>query len=241
MPLFSRETLKMQIPQINKNFIFFMDENSKKMEEQSFDMKTLSSKFTLNTIVWTMIGIENQVLSDDELMETVENTNEFLKSGSERFFNAFLHPDFMFKLTGKYQKRMNHLKKIWKIVEKNFLDQSYKKFQEISFFECMKNHHSIMSKEEFIESCYLFIIASFETTAVTISAILFLLASNPEKQEKLFDEIFSILASNEDEVTVEKMNEMTYLDLVIKESLRMIPVTLGSARKLTDDVEFSKL
>jgi cytochrome P450 len=86
----------------------------------------------------------------------------------------------------------------------------------------------------------LFLGAAYETTAGTILAIFFLLSLNPDKQENLYNEISSILTSSDDEVTEKMMNEMHYLDLVIKESLRLLPVAVFSARMTTDDVEFSK-
>jgi cytochrome P450 family 4 len=97
-----------------------------------------------------------------------------------------------------------------------------------------------MGTEELLESSLLFLGASFETTAVSLSSIFFMLASNSDKQEKLYCEISSILSSYKDEVTEDMMNQMKYLDLIIKETLRLLPVAVFHARLATDDIEFSK-
>ncbi|XP_013196085.2 cytochrome P450 CYP12A2 [Amyelois transitella] len=67
--------------------------------------------------------------------------------------------------------------------------------------------------------------AGVDTTANTIMFTLYLLASNPEKQEKLREEILS--TSNED--------KRPYLRACIKESLRLMPVVSGNARAAKKD------
>ncbi|XP_045492468.1 cytochrome P450 CYP12A2-like [Colias croceus] len=61
-----------------------------------------------------------------------------------------------------------------------------------------------------------------DTVGNTMSATLYLLASNPEKQNKLRDEVLS-------------GNEKKYLKACIKESMRAMPVTGGNARLTTKE------
>ncbi|XP_041973420.1 uncharacterized protein LOC121729098 [Aricia agestis] len=65
--------------------------------------------------------------------------------------------------------------------------------------------------------------AGIDTTATTITAALYLLANNPEKQSKLRSEIHS-----DDE-------KRTYTKACIKETLRMMPVVSGNLRKSTKE------
>jgi cytochrome P450 len=241
-PLFSIQNLKNQIPKINEKFKYFLDKNSHFIECKGtpFEMQDFLSKFTLNTVMLTMFGIENH-LSDDEIIELMEITNNFLKLSAERVSNPLLHLDLMFKLSGKKKRKITVLNRFWQIFTQHFLDKIQRKEnKQPSYFECMEPHTIKMDQEELMETVVGFLGASFESTMVSISSILFLLASNPDKQEKLFDEVSSVLSSHEDEVTESIMNEMSYLDLVIKESLRLIPVGILIGRTATDDIEFSK-
>lgn len=68
--------------------------------------------------------------------------------------------------------------------------------------------------------------------------MLFCLAKNPEKQEKLRQEILSILPEKSSELTVENMKSLPYLRAALKESLRMFPVTVGTMRATTKDMIF---
>jgi cytochrome P450 family 4 len=236
-PLFSIQNLKNQIPMINEKFKYFMDSYENHIEGTKFEMRNLSSKFTLNTIVLTMFGYDHTNLFDDEMVKVMKGTDAYLKLSAERVFNPFLHSDLIYKLSQKQNEKVEVLKATLEVFTKNF---SNKKLQQPSYFELMEPHTVKMDQEEFLESTAFFLGASFETTTVAISSIIFFLASNPDKQNKLFDEVSSVLSSHEDEVTESMMNEMSYLDLVIKESLRLIPIGVLMGRAAADDVEFSK-
>lgn len=75
-----------------------------------------------------------------------------------------------------------------------------------------------------------------DTTSTAISGILLNLAKNPEKQQRLREEVLSKLTSLDSEFTVEDMKSLPYLRAVIKESLRLYPVTFGNARSAGADV-----
>ncbi|OCL15320.1 cytochrome P450 family protein [Glonium stellatum] len=79
------------------------------------------------------------------------------------------------------------------------------------------------------------ILAGSDTTAISLSAILHYLCTHPEKMQKLRDKIDSIAKRGQvsDPVTLKETQTMTYLQAVIKESLRLHPATgLRLARKV---------
>ncbi|XP_026746058.1 cytochrome P450 CYP12A2-like [Trichoplusia ni] len=67
--------------------------------------------------------------------------------------------------------------------------------------------------------------AGVDTAANTITATLYLLATNPDKQDKLRAEIMS------------KSEKRPYLKACIKESLRVMPVVSGNMRQTTKDID----
>jgi cytochrome P450 len=98
-----------------------------------------------------------------------------------------------------------------------------------------------MTYQQNLESFLMFFAAGFDTTGKALSSVLLLLAMNPQEQEKVHEEISSILSSETDGVDEEKLAKMVYLDLVIKETLRLIPQALSFARETTEDVQTSEL
>lgn len=74
-------------------------------------------------------------------------------------------------------------------------------------------------------SCRSNIAAGSDTTAISLGAILYHLIQNQDKMEKLRDEIDKKWAAGElsDPITFKQSQEMSYLQAVIKEGLRMHP------------------
>lgn len=65
--------------------------------------------------------------------------------------------------------------------------------------------------------------AGFDSSSLTLAFTVLLLAMHPDIQEKLFNELLCCDEQNENE-TNEKLQQLTYLDCVIKESMRLFPV-----------------
>jgi cytochrome P450 len=78
--------------------------------------------------------------------------------------------------------------------------------------------------------------AGVDTTAYVMSWLYLNLASNPSVQTKLANELKSVL-NGDDVTTVEQMNSLPYLKACIRESHRLTPSTVMSAKKLEKDVE----
>jgi cytochrome P450 len=96
------------------------------------------------------------------------------------------------------------------------------------FYDYMSKTGFSLKSDWYLESLLVLDAASFETTSETLSAILLLLGMNPNKQEILYNELKSVLSSENDHVTEKDIDNLPYLGLVIKESLRMLPVALVS-------------
>lgn len=63
---------------------------------------------------------------------------------------------------------------------------------------------------------FIFFIAGFESSSKTISSALYELAIIPEIQEKLRIEIVNTLKKYNDQLSYDAINEMKYLDMVMK-------------------------
>ncbi|XP_071514189.1 cytochrome P450 3A24-like isoform X1 [Panulirus ornatus] len=83
--------------------------------------------------------------------------------------------------------------------------------------------------------CVLFYIAGYDTTATTLSFLSYCLALHPDIQQKCMQEIDSVLEKYEGEITYEAISEMTYLDMVFAETLRLYPPAPRVDRTVTKD------
>ena len=76
-----------------------------------------------------------------------------------------------------------------------------------------------------------FIVDAKETTSATLNFLTFQLASHPEVQEKVRNEINSVLLKYNGKWEYEALKDLTYLEQVIYESMRLFP-TLGNMMKI---------
>jgi cytochrome P450 len=54
----------------------------------------------------------------------------------------------------------------------------------------------------------------FETSSSALSFLLYTLATNPDVQERVREEVVSVLKRHGDKLTFDSLQEMTYLDMV---------------------------
>ncbi|XP_063924595.1 cytochrome P450 4C1-like [Zophobas morio] len=79
--------------------------------------------------------------------------------------------------------------------------------------------------------------AASETTALALCSALVMLGMHHEIQEKLFEEISSVLTDNTHNVTLQHINQMKYLERVIKETLRFFPTIPFILRQVNTEVK----
>lgn len=70
-----------------------------------------------------------------------------------------------------------------------------------------------------------------------MSLISLLMALHPDVQEKLYEELQTVFESADEEVTEEKLKQLIYLEMVIKESMRFWQSVPFFARYLNKDME----
>lgn len=80
-----------------------------------------------------------------------------------------------------------------------------------------------ISDEEIIGQCVGFLLAGQDTTSTTLCLTCYHLATNPDVQERLQDEIDSVWTGGDAIPSYETVHELPYLDMVISETLRLFP------------------
>lgn len=81
-----------------------------------------------------------------------------------------------------------------------------------------------------------FMIAGHETTSMTMTWTVLLLAKHQEYQERAREEIRRVLGGKE-EVTFQDVKEMSFLDNCIKESMRLHPAIITANRETNEDMK----
>lgn len=80
-----------------------------------------------------------------------------------------------------------------------------------------------------------FFFFSNKTSAALVSC-LYHLAQNPDKQDRLRQEVLKHLPTKSSNLTPESLNNMPYTRAVLKEAMRISPVLAGNARQSGRDI-----
>lgn len=92
-----------------------------------------------------------------------------------------------------------------------------------------------LSEEEAMAQCFMFLVAGQQTTSSVVAFTLYMLALNPEVQEKLREEVDLCVAKHGEYPAMEIVVKLEYLHGVISEILRMYPPASRLERETTKD------
>ena len=181
-----------------------------------------------------------------------DKSNEYVKAVKDlsylmavRFGSTWKRINFLYNLTSDRRKRdkaiqilqdfsRNIIQKRRKALLEESLEENTNGFEEALgskkkrvFLDVLlqsKIDGKYLTDEEIQEEVDTFMFEGHDTTTICISFTLFLLAKYPKAQEKAYAEILEVFGHDPDEpITQRNLHDLRYLDLVIKESLRLYP------------------
>lgn len=92
-----------------------------------------------------------------------------------------------------------------------------------------------MTDEQVRDEVMTIFVAGHETTANTMSWIFYLLATHPEAEQKLHDELSQVL--NGRLLTVEDIPNLPYTNMIVQETMRLYPAAWTINREVVEEVE----
>lgn len=235
-PTFSSGKLKMMFCELEKcaDVLLQLLEEKTKKSPGTFEVKKLMAGFTMDVIGSCAFGLE---------LNALHNPNSpFMKLGDGAFKAS--------KMTAIRNMMRTNFPNIltffgWKAVPKNMenffintikntvRERQEKHIQRNDFVQLMmeikkqeecqlnnKENEVLMDDSTFAANAFVFLLAGFETTATTLSYLLYELAKNPQIQKKLHNEVTEVMKKHKGEISWDTVKDMTYLESVVCETLR---------------------
>lgn len=94
-----------------------------------------------------------------------------------------------------------------------------------------------LSMEQITAQSFFYFVAGYETSSTTLTFCLYELSQNQELQEKARLKVLECLEKHHGEFTYEAVNDMTFVEQIIKETLRKWPPSVSVQRETTSDYE----
>ncbi|XP_014270542.1 cytochrome P450 4C1 isoform X2 [Halyomorpha halys] len=219
------------------------------------DIQEPISMATLKIICETAMGV---TLSTDN-----EEQNAFIKAikdASEgivlRYLTFWLYSDFIYrrsKFGKKFYKSIDTLHSFSKKVirkrkelyqsEKSHLGEGNKSGRKAFLdllLEVEDSNPGLFSEADIQEEVDTFMFEGHDTVSASIIFSHFLLATHPDVQEKAFKEQDEIFGNDRRPPSMQDLQKMTYLEMVIKETLRLYPSVPFHSRKLYQDLKIDE-
>jgi len=112
-----------------------------------------------------------------------------------------------------------------------------KKIKKVNFLNIDKIKNDFycigLTRDEVLNEILGFLVAGYETTSTSLSWFIYLMSKNPRVQQKIKAELRE--NDNRQDLIIEHLDSLTYLDCVINEVLRFNPPADMTARTLTVD------
>ena len=220
---------------------------------QPFNIFPVITSSILSSLCETAMGYELKA-KDSDYLNAVKKIGWIVAT---RFITPWQKSNFLFSFTNARRKQEEYAKIMkeftTKLIEERRKILMDKKAEDLEHLDdedfglkkkmCLLDvllqstiDNKPLSNEDIQEEVDTFTFAGHDTTTNAICFTLHLIAKHPEVQDKLNKEIKDVLG--EEELTFKSLNEFKYLELVIKESLRLYPPAPIISRRLFEEIDF---
>ncbi|XP_073821343.1 cytochrome P450 6a16 [Musca autumnalis] len=234
-PTFTSGKMKFMFPslvEVSQKYVQTLDAELEKNPEQCLEMYDWNGRFTTDVIGSCVFGVD---------CNSIRNPNAEFRTIGQKVFGSdkpiikwrMLKTVYMKYLRYFGAKRFpDALEKFFlRIVNDTVLERERLNIHRNDFIDILielKNQKDdkgqpLLSLELIAAQLFVFFVAGFETSSSNMSYGLYELAKNPDKQDILRQEILDVLQKHNNKLTYEAMMEMSYLDQVISETLRLYP------------------
>ena len=260
-PAFHYEILKPYVP-VYTNCLQMLLHKWMKAERQNVPVKLFDtiSLLSLDIVLQCSFSFQSDCQNVKTRHPYVNAVYELLELVVDRFLNPFYHLDWIYAVTpsGKRMRRNCHLvhkhsesvimerkealglgkgKLIDRAVifEKASKQRKYLDFLDILLTACDDDGNGL-SDLEIRDEADTFMFEGHDTTTSGMSWTLYLLAKHPEHQEKVREEVRSVLMGRE-WLEYDDLKDLKYTQWCIKEAMRLYPPVLEMHRVCAEDIE----
>ncbi|KAL6431889.1 hypothetical protein ACFW04_007376 [Cataglyphis niger] len=229
------------------------------------DLIPFVSEHTLNAICETAMGISLQKLSESQQYRNA--VHDIIELILYRGLRPWFYNDFLFSLSPQGRKQKRILKILHGFTEKiiaerklyhertndrylkNLENDKETETDDVKAFGIKKKRLAMLdlliaaSRDHFLtdldikEEVDTFMFGGHDTTAMSMTYALLLLAEHKDVQERVRVEVDTVMQENGGKLTTRSLQNLSYLERCLKETLRLYPVVSYILRNMEEDVK----
>ncbi|XP_055948111.1 cytochrome P450 4V2-like isoform X2 [Argiope bruennichi] len=247
MPCFNLTVLRGFLSVFNEHSQKLVEILQERTKEEFTYIETPISFTTLDIIYETMFGVKINALRNDN-RQYVRSVQRILDIFMIRFFKIWYWPNWIFYLSKEGKEMKRHVKIVHDFTRKiiherkeRYLSGDIEKDRgkrKALLDRLLEMHMETgeISEEGIREEVNTFALAGHETVTVTIIWALYLIGLHKDVQEKIHEELDRVFGDDtKSPVTEKDLNDLQYLDCVLKESMRLYPSVPWFGRRIPED------
>ncbi|CAD7087170.1 unnamed protein product [Hermetia illucens] len=252
---------------ILEDFVEIFDRQSKILAKKlvkhadgkEFNIYPYVTLAALDVVCETAMGtkIDAQTDPDCEYVRAVAEVTTIL---TNRFINIWYRSDFIFKIFApEMKKRQDHVIDLLHNFTESIIEDRRKSLLAEQADEEIENNDDVGTKKKLAlldvllqstvdgkpltnadirEEVDTFMFEGHDTTTSAMSFTLYCLSRHPEVQNRAFQEICAVIGTDKNKpVTYRDLQDLKYLECVIKESMRLYPSVPIIGRKMIEDTK----
>lgn len=232
------------VKQVCEKFEGYLNKKLSKTGKAEMELKDLFSRFTAQVVSGAGFGVDGMCFDEEKEKESFYAMGKsFLDPNTWNniiFTLVFFMPSLAKTLNARFLPQK--VDQFFRTIIADVMEQRRKEeTPRNDFLQLMvdleRTEGDKFDLESLTSQAMSFFIDGYETSSIVLSFIGFNLSAHPKVQEKLREEVISVLDKYDGVITYDALKEMTYMDQVMSESQRVIP-TIGFLEKVcTEETE----
>ena len=201
-------------------------------EGERRDMRLELNALALEVVADTLFDIDIGKGDSETIRDALADISEILVTDADKMIPR---PGWWPTAENRRKKRaIAKIEEIISRVHEERLKHQKDRGDLFSHMVFVEDEQGRMSDKQLRDEAMTLIFAGHETTAHALTWTWYLLAKNPDKVAKMRDEVARVLGPRR--VEVEDLPSLPYLEMVVKESLRLLPSVWAYARQAQRDL-----
>ncbi|CAG9863870.1 unnamed protein product [Phyllotreta striolata] len=247
-PMFDLKFVTKAMPIIHGHINICMKKFSELVHKDFFDVEKIIGLCSIDIIADIVMGKKAN-------LQQKGNTGfckvkELLNIGFTRMVKVWLHPDFIYNWHPLKREQDDSLASVKGFIKEAIgdskvrrkLDKSDDEFVPVvdTFCKFSDENPDIFTEEDLVNHLVTLLSASEDTFSIISSFTLLCFGMYPDYQNKAYEEIKTVIGEENRELSVEDIYKLTYLDMCIKDVMRLFPIAPVILRRTIEDYQLDK-